>query len=248
MSTAGGGDILSSACTHTHVIDDYREGVSVCMNCCRVVEERLFLPSYEHITHISCKQNEEPTAAENELLKDACDRLHLPKCVLDDSIEHYCELQLHFSKNKENFKNSEIAAFALYDTLSKHGVPRPVQDIERYTNIPRNTIWAVESALCSTETMVNGVDLIETYCKLLQIEFYHGLIMKNIAGNVRGLGAIHPQCLCAVVIYLYCKEFNIHHTMKQICKVCDVSSPNIHKIIRRLNRQYVQNISLFYTQ
>lgn len=251
MSASSREGVSSNVCDHKYIVEDLHEGTIVCVDCCLVIEEQLFMPSYEHTTHISCQQNKGQSSIEcasESLLRNVCDRLHIPKNVLDDSIEQYTTLKSYF-KEKKTFKADDIAAFALYDTLSRHSASRSMGEIESHTNVLHGAIWAIESALCSTTTVVNVCDLIDSHCKSLEIPFYYTSIMKNIVENIKGLGATHPRCLSALVIYLYCKEINIKLTMKQVCIVCQVSSPTIHKIIRRLKReQHIQKISVFYIQ
>lgn len=246
-------DTFSSTCDHSEVVDDYREGVSVCIDCGLVVEEQLYVAAFE--THNN-KTLSESSLINEIFLQDVCDRNNIPGSILADALERMHALTTILQTNwkerhsqllkpaPKKYKNNEIAAFALYETLNLHAVPVSLQTIWRYTNVSTSVLWSIERMLPSTPT-VHATDLIESFCRLLSISFQHITRMKNIAKHANIFGSVKPQGIVAVIIFLYCTEFKLCVTLNEICQNCYISRANMHKIIRSIDKKYKNNISLF---
>jgi transcription initiation factor TFIIIB Brf1 subunit/transcription initiation factor TFIIB len=140
-----------------------------------------------------------------------------------------------------------MASYALYETLSRNQISRTVQEIEFFTNCKSSKLWAVESALNIKETLNHPLDYVERFCRLLDFKYHDIKIINGIVGNMFGWGGVRPQCVVAVVIFLYCKETKNKLSLVKICEICDVSSTNIYAIIRRMKAQYREKVTLLYT-
>jgi transcription initiation factor TFIIIB Brf1 subunit/transcription initiation factor TFIIB len=239
MSTTNQHTPFSSTCVHKNVVEDYKEGSIICSDCALVVDERIFVPTFQPKLRRKLSDND-------VFLADVCDRMHLPHHILDCCIDYYNKLKLETAIIANKFKPEEVAAYVLYQILIQEDAPRTIPTIEHYTGIHRHTLWKIESTQALNDTNVlEACALIEGYCAMLGLAFYHATILKTITSRIHDFGAIHPNSLCAVVIYLYCKQQNLGPTMRKVCEICYVSSPNIHKLIRRLEKKYVADITLF---
>lgn len=83
-------------CSHEYVIDDEREGCSVCTSCGLVLEEKLYLPNYNETYFESCFQ----TSVQNETkqeIKELLHRINLPNTFSNQVAKKCLE-----KKNKQN--------------------------------------------------------------------------------------------------------------------------------------------------
>ena len=180
-------------------------------------------------------------------LLDVAAHAEIPQCIVQQAFSYFKKIKMQLEKQVPKFTDSVLASYSLYETLSRNSVSRSVQEIEFFTNCKLAKLWAVESALNLKETLNHPLDYVERFCALLEIEFHQMKIIRGIVGNMYGLGAIRPQCVVAVVIYLYCKEIKRKMSLVRLCEVCDVSSTNMYAIIRRMKKMYSGKISLLYT-
>ncbi len=180
-------------------------------------------------------------------LLDVAAQAHIPQFIVDRSGTYFKKIKVQLAKKKIVFKDTAIASYALYETLSINNIPRTAREIEVYTQCEKSTLWAIESALNLRDTLNHPLDYVERFCTLLYLDFHEMKIIKGIVFNMFGFGAIRPQCVVAVVIYLFCKENKRKISLTQICEVCDVSTTNIYAITRKMDKRYVEKISLLYT-
>jgi transcription initiation factor TFIIIB Brf1 subunit/transcription initiation factor TFIIB len=243
MSGTSQPTFFSATCTHTP-IDDYFAGVCVCSICGLVLEEQLLLPSVTQHTHTFPLIPTDKHDVEMEtFLRDVCDRAHICTSLIFDTLVYARKVKDHLQKKR--FSTQEIVACALYHTLNAYNSSRTLADIARYSGVQQSRVCAIEATIPSTAaaTMDNIVD---GYCVALGIPFFHSsIIKKNIISNTDELEALQPQTIISAVIYIYSKKVKLDLTMKEICNVCQVSSPNVHKIVRRLNKMHTITFSFF---
>jgi transcription initiation factor TFIIIB Brf1 subunit/transcription initiation factor TFIIB len=240
MSGARSRNLSSNQCPHKETIEDDREGYEVCTQCGLVLQQ-LF-------GNVSRLIEEEKNVSVYNFLLDTCANAHIPSFIVDYANSYFNKICAVVKKDKRR-KNTDlaIAAYCLYESLSRHQIPRTAQEIEQYTNIETSTLWAIESALNIKYTLDHPLDFVDRFCALLELPFYHAKIIKGIVGNMFGLGNIRPQCVVGVVIFLYCKEQKIRLSIKNISETCGVSSTNIYKIVKNIKKPFADNISLLYT-
>jgi transcription initiation factor TFIIIB Brf1 subunit/transcription initiation factor TFIIB len=223
-------------------IDDYREGACVCTTCGLVLEEQLTLPSfvpnrvrYAEVDNLSYKKE--------TFLKDVCDRAQISNGVIYDTLAYVQKVTDHLSSVSKRFQIEEIVAYALYHTLNVHNSSRTITDIARYSGVPQSRLWAIESSIPTTASAAVE-NMIDGFCASLGIAYFHtSIIRKNIINNMDELEALHPGTITSAIIYIYSKKVLLNLTMKKICEVCQVSSPNVHKTVRRLNKMQSINFS-----
>jgi transcription initiation factor TFIIIB Brf1 subunit/transcription initiation factor TFIIB len=176
-------------------------------------------------------------------LDDLCDRAHISNGVKYDTLTFAHKVKNHLSKMSKRFQIEEIVAYALYYTLNIHNSSRSVVDIARYSGVLQSRLWDIESSIPTTAATVVE-NLVDGYCTSLGIAYFHtSIIRKNIINNMDELEALHPQTIISAVVYIYSKKVQLNLTMKHICDICQVSSPNVHKIVRRLNKMQSINFS-----
>jgi len=180
-------------------------------------------------------------------LQDVCANACLPDSIASYAFSYFKTLKKEEKIKQHKYKDNAIATYALYETLSRHEIPRTCNEIEYFTGIPSAIIFNIEGCLYFSDTLNNPQDFVERYCYSLSISYFHIKIIKGIAGNMYGMGDIRPNTVVAAIVYLYCKEANIKQNMKTICEICSVSSGNVYKLIRSLRSDFSRKISLLYT-
>ena len=145
---------------------------------------------------------------------------------------------------KEKSIIRRVASYALYETLSRHNVPRTASEIQYFTGCDTSLLFKIESSLHLTETLNKPQDFVSRFCSILNLRFRDERRIKSIVENMFGMASIRPHCIVAVAIFLYCKEKNIDCPLKRICETCDVTSTNIYSVIRKMKTLYVNKITL----
>jgi transcription initiation factor TFIIIB Brf1 subunit/transcription initiation factor TFIIB len=231
-------------CNHSQTVDDEKEGTCVCTECGLVLEQLMF-----HSAVSKGEWSESHKFYDVLLfLKDVCANACLPEYVISYAYSYFEKLKVDPKINPHIYNNNTVAAYALYETLSRHEIPLMVNEVEYFTGIPAQKIFNLEGCLYFSDTLNNPQDFVERYCVLMgNLTYYDIKIIKGIAGNMYGMGDIRPNTIVAALIYLYSKEVNIKQDMKTICEICCVSSGNVYKIIRSLRQDFSNKISLLYT-
>jgi transcription initiation factor TFIIIB Brf1 subunit/transcription initiation factor TFIIB len=194
-----------------------------------------------------CSPYENASDPTFNFLLDVAAHAEIQKCFVQQTFSYFNKIKRKLEKRTPKFPDRVLASYALYETLSRNGVSRSVQEIEFFTSCNLTKLWAVESALNLKDTLCHPLDYVERFCTQLSIKFHEMKVIRGIVGNMFGLGGIRPQCVVAVVIYLYCREIKRKMSLATICAVCDVSSTNIYAIIRKMKKTYAGKISLLYT-
>jgi transcription initiation factor TFIIIB Brf1 subunit/transcription initiation factor TFIIB len=238
MSGACAGDFSSNQCLHKETVEDEREGFEVCTLCGLVLQQLFGNAS-------PAKQTEEKNVLVYNFLLDTCAHAHIPNFIADYANSYFNKIYKKAKSRKTT--DIAIAAYCLYETLSRHQIPRTPQEIEQYTNIKESTLWLIETVINSKHTHDHPLDYVERFCSLLELPYEHMKIIYGICGNMFGHGGRRPQCVVAAVIYLYCKEQKIHLPLKNICETCGASATVIYKIVRSMKQLYADNISLLFT-
>jgi len=181
-------------------------------------------------------------------LKDICANGFMPNYLVSYAFSYFKKLRNDAAIKRRKFKDDAVAAFALYETMSRHEIPRTVNEIEYVTGVPSNQLFSIEGCLHFSDTLNNPQDFVERYCsQLANITYFDIKIIKGIVGNMYGMGDVRPNTIVAAIIYLYCKEVDLKQSIKTICEVCGVSSYNVYKIVRNLRSDFSHQISLLYT-
>jgi transcription initiation factor TFIIIB Brf1 subunit/transcription initiation factor TFIIB len=238
-------------CLHQQTIIDDREGDSVCL-LCGLVLEVVYQQEWRWDrggggggeAYSPYENASDPTF---NFLLDVAAHAEIQKCIVQQTFSYFKKIKIKLEQRTPKFPDRVLASYALYETLSRNNVSRSVQEIEFFTNCNLAKLWAVESALNLKDTLCHPLDYVERFCSQLSIKFTEMKVIKGIVGNMFGLGGIRPQCVVAVVIYLYCREIKHKLALAKICEVCDVSSTNIYAIIRKMKSMYTGKISLLYT-
>ena len=225
-----------SQCLHSKTVDDDIEGSCVCLECGLVLEP-LFLHNF---IPAKCSLDFCEIRA---FLTDVCANAAMPEYIISYTYQYFKSLSNDYAIKEKKFNKKAIAAYALYETLCRHKIPRTIAEIEYFTGVTSNVIWNIETSLTISETLSYPQDFVERFCTLLKIKFCHTKIIKRIVGNMSGMGNIRPKCVVAAVIYMYCKQKNLKMSMKKICEVCFVSTGNMYKIIKNLRVDFMKNVS-----
>lgn len=229
--------ISRAECTHCETID-VQEGERVCLLCGLVVEQ-LFRHEREN------ERRDEYDSKSSEVyifLRDVCDKATIPNFVLSYTLSYFRALKVDFKKQDKKFSDKVIVAYALYETLSRHEIPRLLEDIAYYTNIPSKTLSKLLSYLNFPETLNNPKEFVDRYCSLLGLKYYDAKIIKGIVQSMCDESNIRPNTMVATIIYLYCQECDVKVSMKSICEVCSVSSGNVYRTIRNFKDDFSRQI------
>jgi transcription initiation factor TFIIIB Brf1 subunit/transcription initiation factor TFIIB len=237
MSSERAHTFFSTSCLHEGV-DDYTAGVRVCTLCGLVLEEQLYMPSFEHTQHVYCADyNNNLENATRAFLLDVCDRMHIYSVIISEVIDYMQYISTCFKEQNKRFRRNELAAYSLYYILQKQCVSRTMKDVAHHSGIPQKNLCAIESHIPKPPTTFVVLDVIEKYCSMLNIAFFDAAIIKcQIIKWKDEIETLHPTTIAATFIYMYAKTRCLNISMKSICDVCQVTSPNVHKIVRRLKK------------
>jgi len=232
-------------CPHSETIDDDREGECVCLQCGLVLE-----PVYQNqqCGSISYEDPQHNTQEIHCFLQDVGAHAEICQSMLESAKTYYLKIKDQLAENRlKKFKDKELAAYAIYETLCRHHVPRTVKEIEYFTRIGSSTLFDIESLLNVKETFNEPLDYVDRFCTLLELPFWDTKIIRGIIFNLseqEKLKDVRPQCVVALAIHLYCKEKKIKLGISKISEICDVSSANIYKLVRVIKEPFASNISL----
>ena len=238
-------------CPHKSTIDDDRDGVSICTDCGKIVEQILY-----PYTNSNYAMDNYSTQHSNIYyhIEEACNIGNLPDCLIEYTEEWYKRLKYHLTtiadKQMQKIKDKDLASYALADSLYIFETPRTLQEIESYTETSVEILCSIQKLMQNKSSIDSADDptlYADRYCANLNLSFHHIKMIKGIIRNMFGLGHLCPNTIVATVIYLYQKEQKLGIKLKDICEACIVSPGNIHKIIRGLQPKYKENISLLYT-
>lgn len=238
----------SDECLHNQTVDDEREGNSICISCGLVLQPIFLETSWETEKRQSMHFDQDLKGRSREFFfRDLGANAHICESITHDAGLYYDKIKNNLKDHKPKFNDNVLAAYALYETLSKHKVSRSVQEIEYLTGSKPGKMFAVESALNLTETLNCPLHFVSRFCSMLQLSFIDETIIRNIVKNATKLklSNMRSQCTVAVIIQLFCKEKRYKITLKKICEICGVSPTNIHTLIRKMDKMHVTKITDF---
>ena len=168
-------------------------------------------------------------------LRDVSSLAEIPGGIVDHALSYFRKIQKQLGGRKPNFCWRDLAAYALYETLSREGASKTKREIGYFTSCSPTKLFEIESALNLEDTLENAADYVDRFCIQLEMRYSDASAIKNILTSQKSLfNGITAQCGAAAAIHSYCLGKGRKVTLKKICQVCDVSSPNIRKIMTRM--------------
>jgi transcription initiation factor TFIIIB Brf1 subunit/transcription initiation factor TFIIB len=224
-------------CSHKNTVEAEHEGDVVCTDCGLVVE-----PCFSF--HASQKYFQDETDYYNvkNFILDVCANAHIPKNICEYSYSYFKKSRRNFSPRKVS--NNQLAAFSIYEALQLFEVPRTVEEIQFFTGENVKKFALIESVNTLTNNRNDPTIFVDRFCNLLELEYFDSNLIKSIVCNMYGMGNVKSNCLIATCIHLYCKEKKRKILLKTICQICEVSATSVHRIVRQLDKKYVQQITL----
>lgn len=224
-----------NTCSHLSVYDDEKEGHSVCLNCGLVLQQ---LFTFSHFNE------EKEYSFEEKFLQDVCKENNLAGNIPQKAYELWT---LHFPEmRKSHFFYYASLAFCLYEALLYADLTHSLTEISRMTGVTPKKIKKLESQMkYNNNYFQKPIHFIERYGKILYIPFFHIKIMTNIALHLIDFHYIKPQCVSAMIIYLYCQENDLDYSLKDICSVCQVSISHVKQLCDDFIKKYQCPISNF---
>jgi hypothetical protein len=171
---------------------------------------------------------------------------HFPHYVARKSFEVWTT---HFSSVRSHSQLYRASiAYSLYEALFYADIAYTMQEVARITGVDVTKMIRVEKKMnLGNNTRIRPEHLIERYACILNIEYIHIKFMLSIVRNLIAFHHIKPQCVVALVIYLYCKEANLAEPdLKTICSVCEVSTNNVLKLSARFREEVSSNVMALY--
>jgi|GEM_PF-2726231 len=206
-------------CSHENIIDDEREGCSVCTNCGLVLEEKLFLPSYNETYFASCFQ----TVVQSETkqnVKELLHRINLPSTYSNEIAEKCLRKK---SKTKS-------IPFLLYQTLNENGCPISIKEISAVSGQSNSEIYKHQEK--NDVIILRPEEMLEKYCNMLKLDFKdYSVIKENIKGCLKT--GHNNLTIIGANIYLHCKTFK-KIPMKVIAKTLNISCISIQRYLKKL--------------
>lgn len=235
-------------CIHSHTVIDVHTATVICVNCAFVIED--IIGSDQNISihnTIRYDENNTTTKGDEQYLFDICENAHIPTYTIELVMTLFNTFLLR--KKTIPFSRRNILIFSLYEVLGEEKILYPPLYLTKYTGISIIILCKMEGLLSTSIKDQSAHLMINRFCALLSIERKHSMNIEKITENFSKIitNIVQPQCQCAVVLYLYCSEFNLKYTLKDISVTCWVTPPTVHRIIRQLEKKYVKQISLLCT-
>lgn len=225
-----------SNCAHSRTIEDATEGNTVCV-LCGLVLGQVFLPTY------SVNWCEKEDIDSYTFLADVCDRACIVNCIREESYARFMKLM---KCPQHVFKEREVIAYALYETLIRHKNPHTPTEIAFLCNVNSNALWKIEKVLLSCDTP-QPLDFLNRFCGKLNLNWRDNVEIAKLLKSFPDIGNIRSQCIVCVCIHIHVKNTRKKLKLKDICDVCLVSTANVHKIIRLIKTNHKSWLrSVFY--
>lgn len=230
-------------CLHTRTYDDEREGEEVCCLCGLVLTKLYQVPSPIDAADTLIPQSK-IRRIPFTFIHDVCENAHMSKNIATHACNYFRKIRLE--EQCKVFKSDALAAFAIYNALNELETPRTAEEVERYSGIPVKLLWQIAGCLTITNVKNNPTLFVDHFCSQLDLEYYDANIIRVIVGNMFGFGDVRPACLIAAVIRLYCLEKKRDISVRTICRACNISVTSVYRIIRMMDKKYVEKITLLY--
>lgn len=226
----------TDVCNHLQTVENEREGESVCVDCGLVLEP-LYIEETFGKTEI---QNYFDTTV--LFITDVCKNACISDGVIPQAFSSYKKLrqELH-----SKFRDKDIAAYAIYETLNRLEIPRTAEEIQHFSGVKLKDIWLIEANVTVKTVLSEASSYVNRCCNLLSIEYHDQLFIRkavNALQNCSQVGSLKTTCCVAVVIYLATKRCCIVLTLKQICEACGISTTSIHRILRKMRKDCLQEL------
>jgi|LakMenE01Jun11ns_1017340.scaffolds.fasta_scaffold00735_3 transcription initiation factor TFIIIB Brf1 subunit/transcription initiation factor TFIIB len=206
-------------CGHENVIDDTREGCSVCTDCGLVLEDKIFLPSYDETYFHPPFQTFENNQTKQEIT-ELLHRINLPNTY-----------STQISKNclKKKYKTKSIP-FVLYQTLNENGCPISLKEISAVSGLTNSEIYKHQDN--NDAIILRPEEMLEKYCTILKLNFKeYSVIKENIKGSLKT--GHNNLTIIGANIYLYGKQNNLKLSIKLIAKTLNISCISIQRYIKK---------------
>ena len=207
-------------CSHEYIIDDEREGCSVCTECGLVLEEKLFLPGYNEKNHnetfhdMSFKNIEK-----KKEIKELLHRINLPD-VFTSQVS---------KKSVQHSKKS--IPYLLYKTLNENGCPVSMKEISAVSGLTNCEIYKHQE---KNEIIIMKPELmLEKYCKILNLNFNAYSLIKKQMNELSKTGH-SPLTIIGANIYLYIKTNNLKIPMKLVARTLNISCISIQRYLKQI--------------
>lgn len=200
-------------CAHLDYVTDEREGTIVCRNCGLVLECQVFHESYVR----------EKSIEETQLvikINDILEQLNLPVCFTTDIMKKYNSIP----------KRKFLLEYVVYLTLHECGFPISIKDIACVTGVSDSQIYNLQEndqSIC-----LEPQDLVEKYCKMLNLDFKTSSLIKEELPTVVETGH-NPLTVIASTIYKYSRKNKLKLSMKKIATVVNISTVSIQRYIKK---------------
>lgn len=215
---------------------DNGEGFEVC-NWCGLVSGPHLAPPILLEKEVACTQTWHD-------IVDACELGFIPKCVCEIAYNLYMDYK---RRTTRRLKHLELVAFSIYAALIREKIPRIPQEIEALCGVCRGSISKVEGASGVGVMPAEHHEYTETFCARLNIPFKHVLKIKQLIQACYELRMVRPQCLNALMIYLYSRHVGLNVQIQDISTVCSVSPSTIKKLVRKIDPQKLNNFDLMFS-
>lgn len=194
----------SELCEHKNQIIDEHEGIYVCEDCAKVIDN-FYIESYED-------KYEKKEFNLNPVISEFTNRLNIPTLdLVDKKNELKSVSSIYLKANKCNYSVTlkEISAISGYSA----------KQIGKET---KNTI-----------NLLDISSLLEKYCKLLDLNYKTYSLIKETINKVN-ISGHNPLTIVASHIYKYLKDQKKKISMKKICEVVGISSISIQRYLKTI--------------
>ena len=204
-------------CSH-QIVDDEKEGCSVCILCGYVIEQQLFVSSFKDKNFSENNFLSTNTNDEDEI-REILHRMNMP-----DSYSHTI-------MSKKTKRNSNSIPYLIYKTLNEDGCPISIKEISAVTGMTDSKIYKHQE---NDAIIISRPELmLEKYCNFFGLDFNSYTVIKEIIEKKSRLGGHNPLTIIGANIYLHSKEIGRKIPMKTIARELKISCISIQRYLKK---------------
>lgn len=206
METKKKKEFFSEQCEHKNQLLDEIEGCYVCTDCAKVLDP--------FFCELKVKKPQEDVSLEEKntaVISEISHRLNIPTLNLKDE------------------KNDLKSASKLYLEANKKNFSVTLKEMSAVSGFSQKQLG---KGIKNTITVLDTSNLLEKYCKLLELNFQTYAVIKETIAKSEQTGH-NPITIVASHIYEHLKKTKTKKiSMKQICEVTGISSISIQRYLK----------------
>jgi len=197
----------SDVCGHINQVLDEHEGIYICTDCAKVIEN-----FFQDVSNIYGHENNNFFEKNNEKISsEITSRLNIPNLNIGDE------------------KNELKSVSNVYIYANKTDCTVTLKEISAVSGF---TCKQIGKETKNTIQLINLSSLLDKYCKILTLDYKTYTLIKETIEKLEPTGH-NPLTIVAANIYIHLKKTKTKLSMKKICDTIGISPISIQRYLKR---------------